>query len=131
MTIKSVKMVFLVGALYDLILGAVFALFFKTVYALFGTELPNHAGYIQLAAAYIFIFGIGFYFVYRDPHRNRAIIALGILMKLAFCVVVFGHLLVDTIPSFYIPVAVLDVVFLALFLAAYKAVREPAGARDS
>ena len=124
MSIKGIKTVFLVAALYDIILGIVFGLFFKPVYTCFGAELPNHAGYIQLAAAYILVFGIGFFFVYKDPVRNQAIITLGVLMKLGFVVVVLGHLLIDTIPPFYIPFALLDIVFLLLFMYTLTAVKK-------
>jgi hypothetical protein len=124
MSIKGIKTVFLIAALYDIILGIVFGLFFKPVYNSFGAELPNHAGYIQLAAAYILVFGIGFYLVYKDPVRNQAIITLGILMKLVFVVIVLGHLLIDTIPPFYIPFALLDVVFLLLFLYTQTAIKK-------
>jgi hypothetical protein len=124
MSIKGIKTVFLVAALYDIILGIVFGLFFKQVYNSFGTELPNHAGYIQLAAAFILTFGIGFYFVYKDPVRNRAIVTLGVLMKLGFVVVVLGHLLIDSVPSFFIPFALMDIVFLLLFMYTQTAIKK-------
>jgi hypothetical protein len=124
MSLKAVKTLFLVAALYDLILGIVFGLFFKPIYSGFGVELPNHAGYIQLAAAYIFIFGIGFLWVSRNPQANASLISLGILMKLAFVIVTFGHLLFATIPVFYVPFAVLDLVFLALFIMARGALKK-------
>jgi len=124
MSIKGIRTMFLIAALYDIILGIVFGLFFKLVYTSFGAELPNHAGYIQLAAAYILVFGIGFFLVYKDPVRNQAIITLGVLMKLVFVVIIFGHLLIDSVPSFYIPFALLDIVFLLLFLYAQTAIKK-------
>lgn len=123
MTLKGVKRLFMVAAVYDLILGFVFALFYKPIYNGFGVALPNHAGYIQLAAAHIFIFGIGFYLVAQNPQRNRSVITLGILMKLAFVGVAFGHLIADTIPVFYVPFAALDLIFLVLFLIANGAAK--------
>ena len=124
MSIKGIKTVFLVAAVYDIILGIVFGLFFKPIYNSFGAELPNHVGYIQLAGAFILVFGIGFYLVYKNPVQNQAIITLGILMKLLFVVIVLGHLLIDTVPAFYIPFALLDIVFLLLFLYAQTGIRK-------
>lgn len=124
MTMKGLKTLFLIAALYDIILGLVFGLLYKTVYTTFETELPNHAGYIQLAAAYIFTFGIGFYLVYKDPVKNQAIITLGVLMKLLFVVVVFGHLLLDSVPAFYVPFAIIDILFLLLFLYSQSAIKQ-------
>lgn len=124
MSRKAIKTLFMLAALYDLVLGVVFGLFYQPVYNSFGVALPNHAGYIQLAAAYIFLFGIAFLWVWRDPQANRPLITLGMLMKLAFCVIAFGHLIVDSIPVFYIPFAILDVVFLVLFWMANSAVKK-------
>ena len=124
MSLKTIKTVFLISAAYDILLGIIFGLFFKPIYTKFGIEIPSNAGYLQLPALYIFIFGVGFYFVYKNPQQNRAIIPLGILMKFAFCLVAFGHLVFDTIPSIYIPFAVIDIVFALLFIAANRAVKK-------
>jgi hypothetical protein len=119
-------MLFAIAAWYDIVLGAVFGLFFKPIYERFNSTLPNHDAYVQLPALFILIFGIGFLLVSKDPVQNRAIIPLGILMKAAFCLVVFGHLLFGASIPFYIPFAVMDVFFAAWFIAAYSAVRKPA-----
>jgi hypothetical protein len=128
MSLKTIKAIFLISALYDILLGIVFGIFYKAIYQNFGVELPNHSAYIQLSALYIFIFGIGFYLVYKNPMQNRQIILLGILMKLAFFVVAVGHLVFDTIPSIYIPFAVLDIVFVLLFVPANSALKKMAPA---
>lgn len=124
MSLKTIKGLFWVAAGYDLVLGFVFGLFYPMVYARFGVELPNHPGYLQLSAVYIFIFGIMFCLVARNPKANRGMILVGILMKLGFCAVVFGHLACDTIPSIYVPFAVLDLIFIILFLPAYAALKK-------
>ena len=128
MSLKTIKAVFLISAWYDILLGIIFGLFFRQVYQSFGVELPNHAGYIQLSALYIFIFGIGFYLIYKNPVQNRDIIILGILMKLAFFIVAIGHLILDTIPSIYIPFAILDILFVLLFVPAYLGLKKMAPA---
>ena len=122
MSLRTVKAVFLVACLYDVILGVAFCLFFKSIYNMFEIPLPNHDGYVQLSALHILVFGIGFFFVYRDPVRNSPLILLGILMKLAFIAVALGHWILDTIPVIYIPFAVVDVPFLVLFVMAQSAV---------
>jgi small multidrug resistance pump len=102
----------IVAAVYDLVLGAAYFLAYKLLYAQFGVELPNHAGYVHLCAALIFIFGVGFWLAARDPVRNRDLIKLGALMKIAFAGVVFGHLIFASVPAMYVPFATLDLVFL-------------------
>ena len=123
MSLKTVKSVFMASAVYDILLGLIFGLFYKTVYNTFETTLPNHAGYIQLIALYILIFGVGFWYVAKNPLAHLGIIRLGIMMKIAFIVVVKGHLLFGSVPSFYIPFAVIDTVFLVLFVMAESVVR--------
>ncbi len=128
MSLKTIKAVFLVSAWYDILLGIIFGLFYQPVYQSFGIEFPNHSGYIQLSALYIFIFGIGFYLVYKNPVQNREIIILGILMKLAFFIVAIGHLILDTIPSIYIPFAIIDILFVLFFVPAYLGLKKMAPA---
>lgn len=126
MSLKAIKVLFWIAALYDLILGLVFGLFYQPIYARFGVELPNHPGYVQLSAMFIFIIGVGFYLVARNPRENCQIILLGILMKIGFCLVVFSHLVFGTVPPIYVPFAVLDFLFLVSFLPAYAALRRMA-----
>jgi hypothetical protein len=126
MSLKTVKAAFMASAVYDIVLGIIFGLFYKLVYNAFETPLPNHAGYIQLISLYLLIFGIGFWFVAKNPAAHIGIIRLGILMKLAFIVVVVGHLIFDSVPGFYIPFAVIDLVFLVLFWMSDSFVRRTA-----
>ena len=123
MSLKTVKAVFMASAVYDIVLGLIFGLFYKPVYNTFQTTLPNHAGYIQLIAMYLLIFGIGFWFVAKNPAAHLGIIRLGIMMKLAFIVVVMGHLFFGSVPNFYVPFAVIDAAFLMLFVMAESFVR--------
>jgi hypothetical protein len=113
------------AALYDIVLGLAYGLAFRPIYARFGIALPNHDGYVQLPAALILVFGIGFWLVARAPERNRDLIKLGVLMKLAFCVVVFGHRLFASIPTMWLPFAVADLLFAIAFLAALRALPAP------
>jgi len=123
MSLKPVRGLFLLAAIYDIVLGIVFGLFYVPVYQAYGVELPNHPGYVQLPAMFILSIGIGFLFVCRDPVRNRAVIVLGSLMKLAFSAIGIGYWYVGTIPKIFIPFAIADVVFLFLFLWALGVTR--------
>ena len=119
LTSKTIKTIFGIAAAYDIVLGIVFGLFYRTIYDRFGATLPNHAGYVQLPALFIVVFGIGFWMVARDPKSNIGIVTLGILMKLSFCAVVFGHLLFGKSLPFFVPFAVIDLLFALVFARAY------------
>lgn len=47
MTANWIKPLFIVAALYDLLLGITALLFFKPLYNWLGITLPNHDGYVQ------------------------------------------------------------------------------------
>ena len=123
---ESIRPLFRVAALYDIVLGLVYGLGSRTIYKLFAITPPNHDAYVQLPAALILIFGIGFWFVAQAPERNRDIIRLGVMMKLAFSIIVFGHLLLGAIPTMWVPFAVIDLLFMISFVMALRALPKPA-----
>ncbi len=110
MSLKTIRTVYLVAGVYDMAAAVVFGLFFKAIYNSFGVELPNHDGYVQIAAIYIFVFGFGYYLVYKNPLEGLGLVIIGVLMKFGFCIVVFGHILFGHIPPMYIPFGFIDLV---------------------
>ena len=115
---------FLFAAIYDGLLGLVFFLFYPRIYAWFGITLPNHPGYVQLPALFIAIMGLADYYVYRDMMRNRDIVKIRILMKLAYSLSCFYHYFFGSLPTLWVNIAVFNFVFLApyvLFLRASAA----------
>ncbi len=122
MNLKTMKSLFIVAALYDIVLGVLFLFAFKQVYAYCQIALPNHDGYIQFAALLVTIFGVGFWFVAQNPQRNRDIIKMGILLKAAYSGTVLWYWAIGNIPFVWVPFAGFDLVFLGLFVAALRAV---------
>ena len=123
MNLKTIKLLFIISALYDFILGVIFLIGFKQIYNYFNIVLPNHDGYVQFGAALVAIFGIGFWFVAQDPQRNRDIIKMGILLKLSYSGVAFYHAALGNLPGIWLPFAWFDVIFLILFIFALKALK--------
>ena len=121
-----VSPLFVIASVYDVVLGLIYGVAFKPIYTRFGVGLPNHDAYVQLPAALILVFGIGFWFVARAPERNRDVIKLGVLMKAAFCAVVFGHYFLASMPGMWIPFAAIDLLFGIAFLLALRTVPAPA-----
>jgi hypothetical protein len=120
MTANWIKPLFIVAALYDLLLGIAALFFFKPLYNWFDITLPNHDGYVQWGAAVVVIFGIGFWLVAQAPARNRDIIKMGILFKVAYTATVLGHFFLGSVPIVWVPFAWLDVVFCVLFIVALR-----------
>lgn len=119
---------FLVAALYDLILGAVFMVFGEQILDAIGMALPPHVAYIQLAAVFIAVQGLSYGFVYRDPPANLGLVQVGVAYKLAYVGLALWYLVIGKLPSaFFIPWALIDVLFLigfVLFIRAVAGVRK-------
>lgn len=124
---RSIVALFGVAAAYDGLLGLAFLLFPAALFARFEVPPPNHWGYVHFAAALLVIFGLLFLNVAWRPHANRNLIPYGILLKVAYCAVVFGHWFTADIPGMWKPLAFADAAFAVLFVWAYVRLGRPAG----
>jgi uncharacterized membrane protein YfcA len=119
-TKAAIPALFLVAAVYDGLLGLAFLLLAGDIFAWFNVTPPNHPGYIQFPALLLIAFAAMYGAIARNPVANRNLIPFGMLLKVAYCGVVFGYWLRGGIPNLWKPGAVADLVFLALFYAAYR-----------
>jgi hypothetical protein len=111
------KTIFLVGAAYDMVLGALFFFAWRPIFNALGIQPPENTSYLHITAAYVFVQGLGYWFVYRDVRRNLDLVRLGIVYKaiyvgLAAYYFAIGELLHAVFAWF----ALADIVFLALFV---------------
>jgi hypothetical protein len=116
-----IKLLFIIAALYDGILGIIFLAASGRVFEAYGVTPPNHPGYVQFPAVLLLVFAIMFAVIARDPIHNRRLIPYGILLKLAYCGVVFLHWFDGGIPGMWKPFAIFDLIFLVLFSLAFTA----------
>lgn len=115
----AVRLLFVVAAAYDGVLGVLFLVSGNAVFEWFDVTPPNHAGYIQFPAALLIVFALMFLTIATRPAANRNLIVYGILLKISYCGVVFYHWFTAGIPDMWKPFAVADIVFAVLFLWAY------------
>ncbi|MCC7010267.1 MAG: hypothetical protein IT184_15780 [Acidobacteria bacterium] len=120
MTPSWIRPLFLVAALFDGVLGVAVLLFARPIFALFGVEPPNHLGYVQFPAMLLIVFAAMFVRIANDPVSRRDLIPYGIGLKLAYTISVFWHELTGGVPWMWIPWAWADVVFLVLFVIAWR-----------
>jgi len=125
------SVLFYVAALYDGVLGLAFLLAPGRVFAHFGILPPNHVGYVHFPAALLLVFTVMLLAIARNPHENRGLIPYCILLKVAYCGVVFGHWFTAGIPAMWKPFAIADVLFAALFVWAYRALRRRSAGASS
>jgi hypothetical protein len=115
-----IKVLFTIGGIYDALLGAAFLFCGAAIYHVTGVTPPNHFGYIQFPALLLIIFGVMFLRVAADPVKNRDLMLYGVALKASYSGVAFWHQLHGGIPTLFIPWAWADLVFLVLFLLAWK-----------
>jgi hypothetical protein len=102
-------------------LGIVFTFFHKSAFGLIGIpeKLPEFGGYISLIGAFLFVIGAAYFLIYRgDLYKNRDLIIIGTLYKLAYCSIAFYYFAIGNIPHmiFVSLFGVCDFIFFVLML---------------
>jgi len=129
---KWISPLFFLAAVYDAGLGLLFLLGPHCPFRLFNVTPPNHWGYVEFPAALLIIFGMMFFEIGRDPAGNRNLIPYGILLKVAYCGLVFRYWLApEGIPDMWKPLAVCDATMGVLFVWAYVVLRPRAENQSS
>jgi formate/nitrite transporter FocA (FNT family) len=110
------RVLFWTAAIYDLVLGLVFLVFYRPVFAWLGVEneLPRQTSYISLIAAFLFVIGVAYVLLaVGDLYRNRDLITIGILYKVAYFSVALWYLLSGLYPHlvFFVVFGVADALF--------------------
>ena len=121
MVSQWVRPLFLGAAAYDLVLGLLYLTAWRPIYQFCGIALPNHPSYVEFPAATVAIFGLGFWMVAQAPQRNRDLIKLGILFKVAFGGLMARYLLTERVAPLWVTLGALDLAFAAAFIAALRA----------
>ncbi|HEY4381734.1 MAG TPA: hypothetical protein VGN01_15400 [Acidobacteriaceae bacterium] len=124
MSTRWIRPLFLFSGLYDALLGIVFVPFGAEVFRHTGVTPPNHMGYVEFPSLLLIVFGIMFLRIAGDPRGRRELILYGMGLKVSYCSVVFWYQLHGGVPALWLPFAWADVVFLALFYAAWRSLRE-------
>lgn len=113
---KWIKILFVIAAFYDGILGVAFLLFAAEIFLFYGVEPPNHMAYVQFPALLLLVFAAMFFRVAANPVRNRELILYGCGLKISYCVMAFWYEATTGIPFMWIPWAWADLVFLLFFV---------------
>jgi len=115
-----IKPFFIVSALYDGILGIAFLFFWMAIYQHFGVTPPNHGAYVQFPALLLLIFAAIFFRIAGNPVGNRDLIPYGMALKVSYSGLAFWYFFTSEVPTMWMPFAWADLVFLALFVVAWK-----------
>jgi len=118
-SIKLIRGIFFIGALYDGVIGVMGILQPNLAFEIFTVTPPNHPAYVQFPALMLLIFAAMFFQVARDPGAWRSLMLYGVALKAAYSGIVFSYALTSGIPGMWVPWAWLDLGFLVLFLGSW------------
>jgi hypothetical protein len=112
---------FLIAAIYDILLGIIFTFFSKFSFQLLriADKLPQFGGYMSLIGAFLFVIGIAYALIFwGDLYRNRDLITVGALYKFAYCAIAFYYFAIGDVPHviFVSLFGVADFIFLILMV---------------
>ncbi len=112
------KPLFIVAGVYDLILGFAFVFVPGSIFDFFDVAQPDYLGYVQFPGLLLFVFAAIFFRIARDPVAYRFMMWYGVWLKASYSAVAFSYYFASDLPWMWMPMAVVDLVFLLLFFAA-------------
>lgn len=115
-----IKALFVIAGIYDGLLGLAFLFAGPLIFRGFGVTPPNHFGYIYFPSLLLIIFGVMFLRVAKDAKGNRELILYGIALKASYAGLIFWYQVREGVPGMFIPWAWADLIFLVLFVIAWK-----------
>lgn len=115
------RALFWIAAVYDITLGIVFLFLSRPVFDWLDIEeaLPDQMSYISLIAAFLFVIGVAYVLIaIGDLVRNRDLITVGILYKVAYFSVALWYLIDGHYPHivFFVVFGVADAIFTVLMV---------------
>ncbi|MFH1053588.1 MAG: hypothetical protein V1740_04205 [Candidatus Woesearchaeota archaeon] len=113
---KMFKYLFLIAAIYDLVLGILFFLYYKQIYNLFNITKPVYPMYLQLSAAFVIAMGVGYLFIYLNMYRNIDLVKLGIVYKVVYSGLTSYFYFNNMAHVLFFWFALIDVIFLVFFV---------------
>ncbi|TAL52266.1 MAG: hypothetical protein EPN86_05350 [Nanoarchaeota archaeon] len=117
----SARIIFLLAAIYDFGLGVLFALFYPAIFSYLSIPSTNSPQYVVGGAVLIALFGVGFYFLYKNVDRNHDLYILGILFKLSYVLMaVYFYFIAKSLHPVFALFAIPDALILIPLILFYK-----------
>lgn len=119
MSLIWIRILFLVSAVYDFVLGTAFLVSGPQLFEKFGVPSPAHWGYIHFCCLMLMIFGLMFLTIAIRPRASRGLIPFGVLLKASYVGVTGYYWLNGGIPWIFQPFLFADAVMLIAFVWAF------------
>lgn len=112
------KTMFFVGALWNWGISLLFltlALFNKQLLSIAFNKIPDSMLLFYILIAFVYIFGLGYYWISKDVKRNRDIIKMGILGKVVIFALFLAFVINGEIKMLGLATGTVDLIFSLLF----------------
>ena len=119
MALTLTRILFVIAALFDFILGVAFLRFGPQIFEQYNIPIPSHWGYIHFSCLLLMIFGLMFITIAIRPHQNRNLIPFGVLLKAAYIGVSGYYWIFGGIPDAFKPFLFVDAAMLLAFMWAF------------
>ena len=121
MTSKSIRSLFVTAAVFNWLVGLALHFDAALLFRLFGvTPTPTEPLFVQLFAWLVIVFGVGYFWVSRDPVTNLSLIKLGALGKASVVLVCLASVLTGGVSWQLMILASADLVYGILFVVTLK-----------
>jgi hypothetical protein len=124
-SVAWIRILFVIAAIYEIGIGLAFLLAGSAIFTAAAIAPPNHWGYVQFPACLLVVFGLMFAAVAARPQRCAELILPGVGLKVSYVAVTSYYWLQEGIAPMWKPFAIIDLIFVIAFLAAWAALRAP------
>ena len=114
------KKMFFYSAIYNWLISISFFFGYKAILPLLNMEPPIYPVFLLIMLFFVFIIGIGYYWVYLDTDKNHDIIKIGAMMKLGVVILVSWACSSNQIHPILIITAIGDLIFILFFVKFLK-----------
>lgn len=114
---KYYKLLFFIGAIWNLLVSIFFAFLVDFFINLFGMQPVRYRVMFILGANWVFLFGWGYYLVSKNIYKNHALILVaGVGKIIIFFIILYYTVWIKSLPLTFIIPGVVDLIFGVLFL---------------
>jgi hypothetical protein len=112
----NARLLFTIAAVFNAVVGLAMLLAYGLLVPWLGFP-PRPTVWIHIIALIVLVFGYAYWRIAMDPARFREYVVLGIVGKLAFVVVIYGHFIAGDATAALATLVTADLVFAGLFAA--------------
>jgi len=116
---KYYKILFIVAALYNIIISVAFisvSVVATELFPLFGVEIPPSMVFLQLSLILIALLGVGYIMVSRDISKNHGLVLIGGLAKLSFFLMSLIYYFIGDLNILIVLLGSVDLIMVILFI---------------